>query len=173
MTDPQIEALAREYVKEVYNGDTDFIDEADEVLTVSRKKVQELHKEYCAELDKEEKYSASWYVLNGRNHALEYLFGSKCLPDELNEDNFAKSEPKPAEPELRSDGTAHFDNIITDSFRDHNRLQIAAMAMRGALSNPNIITSGSFFENDMEYICNMALEYADTIIEAASKNKDK
>lgn len=33
MTDPQIEALAREYVKEVYNGDTDFIDEAEQVLT--------------------------------------------------------------------------------------------------------------------------------------------
>lgn len=33
MTDPQIEALAREYVKEVYSGDTDFIDEAEQVLT--------------------------------------------------------------------------------------------------------------------------------------------
>lgn len=33
MNDPQIEALARVYVKEVYNGDTDFIDEAEQVLT--------------------------------------------------------------------------------------------------------------------------------------------
>lgn len=162
--DQMIATIMLENVFGIHNLTSDAEEEADEVLTVSRKKVQELHKEYCAELDKEEKYSASWYVLNGRNHTLEYLFGSKCLPDE---------EPKPAEPELRSDGTAIFDNIITDNFRDHNSLrslQIAAMALRGALSNPNI---SSFFENDMEYFCNMDLEYADTLIEAASKNKDK
>lgn len=33
MTDPQIDILAREYVKDVYGGDTDFIDEAEQVLT--------------------------------------------------------------------------------------------------------------------------------------------
>lgn len=32
---------------------------------------------------------------------LDTLFGSKCLPDELTEDNFAKSEPKPAEPKFK------------------------------------------------------------------------
>lgn len=32
MNDPQIEALAREYVKDVYSGDADFIDEAEQVL---------------------------------------------------------------------------------------------------------------------------------------------
>lgn len=33
--------------------------------------------------------------------AYNHLFGSKCLPDKLNEDDFAKSEPKPAEPKFK------------------------------------------------------------------------
>lgn len=33
MNDPQIDILARVYVKDVYGGDTDFIDEAEQVLT--------------------------------------------------------------------------------------------------------------------------------------------
>lgn len=49
------------------------------------------------------------YAINGDKYYQGYmnamidLFGSKCLPDELNEDNFAKSEPKPAEP--KNEGT--------------------------------------------------------------------
>lgn len=98
--------------------------------------------------------------------------GEKAKNEALFDNTPDKSEPRPAVPGLRSDGTAHFDNIITDSFRNHNRLQIAAMAMQGALANPNIVTSDGFFEQNTEYICNMALYYADALIEAASKNKD-
>lgn len=130
------------------------------MLTVSRKQVQKMYAFNEDILFLDPTHSGA-KLLKAKLYA---LFGSKCLPDE---------EVKPAEPELRSDGTAHFDNINVYGFHDHNRLQIAAMAMQGALANPNIITSGSFFENDMEYICNMALDYADTLIEAASKNKDK
>ena len=136
--------------------------EGEEMLTVSRKKVQESYAK-CKEATKNP-YSYPDYSHESalsRMALLDILFGSKCLPDE---------EVKPAEPELRSDGTAHFDNIINYGFHDHNRLHIAAMAMQGILANPDI-TSGGDFENGTEYICNMALYYADTLIEAASKTK--
>lgn len=51
--------------------------EGEEMLTVSRNEVQKIYKQ-----------ADSLETCN----ALDALFGSKCLPDELNEDNFAKSE---------------------------------------------------------------------------------
>lgn len=81
---------------------------------------------------------------------------------QVNEDNFAKSEPKPAEPTctetLTDDSSSQsrnlsqdfancdkgqfpgpvkmVDGIIKDGFKNHNRLHIAAMAMQGLLANP-------------------------------------
>ena len=40
MNDPQIDILARVYVKDVYGGDTDFIDEAEQVLTWLKTKLR-------------------------------------------------------------------------------------------------------------------------------------
>ena len=127
----------------------------------------------------ERKWVQQMYADGVGTHYLLNIFGDSCLPDE---------EPMPAtsnspsprlesEEKLRNEGEeaqkeAVFDNIIVYGFHDHNRLHIAAMAMQGILANPDI-TSGGGFENGTEYICNMALYYADALIEAASKNKDK
>ena len=69
--------------------------EGEEMLTVSRKKVQEFYAK-CKEVTKNP-YSYPDYSHESalsRMALLDILFGSKCLSDELNEDNFTKSEPK-------------------------------------------------------------------------------
>lgn len=91
--------------------------EGEEMLTVKRSDV-------INEFDKLHKLSYKAADLQLGLNAFRTLFGSKCLPDE---------EPKPAEPKEDK----HFDNILKDSFRDHNRLHIAAMAMQGILANSN------------------------------------
>lgn len=81
--------------------------EGEEMLTVSRKRVQEIYT-YNEEILSQDPAHSGAILLKNK---LTDLFGPKCLPDEtrdkrekreikreLNEDNFAKSEPKPAEP---------------------------------------------------------------------------
>lgn len=122
-------------------GISDFSDaEGEEMLTVKRSDV-------INEFDKLHKLSYKAADLQLGLNAFRTLFGSKCLPDELNEDNFAKSEPKPSEPKNEGtrqkqcvpknaeSGTHSFNHILKDGFREHNRLHIAAMAMQGILSN--------------------------------------
>ena len=81
--------------------------EGEEMLTVPRKKVKEKWQRAC---EQEAKYGRAQdspvareelYYNRGILSILDTLFGTKCLPDELNEDNFAKSEPKPAEPKFK------------------------------------------------------------------------
>ena len=178
----------------------------DELLAVTRSKVQELYKCFCTERDNEEKGSLNKFSLSARIAMLEELFDSKCLPDDTKDDT---KEPKPAEPKfkmgdiavvrgfkhplLEHDGAIvsilsyhekgdyyscaiapnvgidvdakclepytepqedkaeeiankaiepvekHFDNILKDSFRNERRLNIAAMAMQGILSNPQLL----------------------------------
>lgn len=76
--------------------------EGEEMLIVSRKEIQQLVEANdivilkAAGIDNIETIQAKTV-----NTILNRLFGSKCLPDELNEDNFAKSEPKPSEPKFK------------------------------------------------------------------------
>lgn len=63
--------------------------EGEEMLTISRKKVQGFYsaiKRMCEESGDNNGIQANKLLL------LESLFGYDCLPEELNEDNFAKSE---------------------------------------------------------------------------------
>ena len=85
--------------------------EEEEMLTVSRKKVQGLYKnanegQYDQTISSE---TRTW--CNGQAQLLVSLFGSKCLPDEdvrevnftktdANEDNFTSKEEKPSEPKF-------------------------------------------------------------------------
>ena len=72
----------------------------EELLTVQRSKVIDIFTQNTILLSEgHSEYLSGYY--NGKCHVLKDLFGSKCLPDELNEDNFAKSEPKPAEPKFK------------------------------------------------------------------------
>ena len=158
----------------------------DEMLTVSQKRVQEM---YAAneriKADFPDKETA--HISDHINHVLKHLFGSKCLPDELNEDNFAKSEPKPAEPKNEGtrqklyvpknaeSGTRSFSHILKDDFRDHNRLHIAAMAMQGILSNADRMKKYEYVATEPPcdalavVVARAALRYADALIAECEK----
>lgn len=149
--------------------------EGEEMLTCEKGKVQ--YRIHYAKGGVEE--NPDYY--NGYAQAIYDLFGSKCLPD-ANEVNFASIEPKPAEPEEPTctdtctddcpsqsrnlsqeiaNCDKQFDNILKDSFREHNRLYIAAMMAQGILScdlcqNP-------------ESLAKSALHYADALIAEAEK----
>lgn len=143
--------------------------EGEEILTVRRKKVQGLYDlayEIYADGTKE------WY--QGYMKAMQDLFGSKCLPDEEplfsnqpenynNENPIVASENKPTESTCTDDcpspcPSQHFDNIINQSFADHNRLHIAAMLAAGMLANEVRC-----------YPIDRALELADQLITACKK----
>lgn len=71
--------------------------EGEETLICEKSKVQRAYNT-SREIVKAENPDSLMYSMHTQIMCvLESIFGSKCLPDELNEDNFAKSEPKPAE----------------------------------------------------------------------------
>lgn len=282
----------KEEVKKIYNADDPLVSpeeneifdyifgehnltsnaEGEEMLTVSRKKVQEFYAK-CKEVTKNP-YSYPDYSHESalsRMTLLDILFGSKCLSDELNEDNFTKSEPKkksvseiseeisdrvakiikaefdkiepnPAEPKFKVGDIASyvcsptlkhkctvtkvmqneysdkyeynvmfewgkprmwipesdlepytapkastctetctndclsqcksqdFDTILKDGFRNERRLNIAAMAMQGILSNPCGFTlDGEDQDKTPENVAEMAFLFADALIAEAEK----
>lgn len=109
------------------------------------------------------------------------------LPDELHEDNFAKSEPKPSEPKNEGthqeqyvpknaeSGTHSLNRILKDDFREHNRLHIAAMAMQGILSNADRMKGYEYVattppcEELAVVVARNALRYADALIAECEK----
>ncbi len=150
-------------------GISDFSDaEGEEMLTVSRNNVMA----YCrdAQEDEEEFHPAVENACNimyqravGRRQMLKRLFGSKCLPD--NVDSLSQNPPencnkanhistddsKPAEPtdfgrEVNFPTKNNSTIYLKKSKNCDNRLQIAAMAMQGILSNidlfKNVLEAG-------------------------------
>lgn len=67
--------------------------EGEEMLIVSRKRVQDLYSSYCNERDEEEPGS-NRSSLGGRIAMLQELFGSKCLPDGAKDEAKKSFEPK-------------------------------------------------------------------------------
>lgn len=134
--------------------------EGEEMLTVSRKKVQE---KWQRAYEQEAKYSEAeqnptareeLYYNRGIISVIDTLFGSKCLPDEpsklqascgqVKEPN-GTIEPKPAEPNPDGDKLppepqpanrtpSSYTQPVTNCHRS-DRLHIAAMAMQALLSN--------------------------------------
>lgn len=113
------------------------------------------------------------------------------LPDELHEDNFAKSEPKPSEPKNEGthqeqyvpknaeSGTHSLNRILKDDFREHNRLHIAAMAMQGILSNADRMKGYEHVattppcEELTVVVARNALRYADELLRQSGKGDSK
>lgn len=62
------------------------------------------------------------------------------------------------------DPAKQFDNIIKDNFRDHNRLQIAAMAMQGLLSNTT-----RFSSYEISDLVRISLNCAEALIAESEK----
>lgn len=65
------------------------------------------------------------------------------------------------------------DNIIKDGFKNHNRLNIAAMAMAGLLANEGVscFTDVQDLEH-MDFITYHAFEYADKLIKKSEEETD-
>lgn len=167
----------------IHNLTPDAVEE--EMLTVPRKKVEE---KWQRAYEQEAQYSRAQdspvarlelYYNRGILSILDTLFGSKCLPNELNEDNFAKSEPKPAAPKNEGthqeqcvpknaeSGTHSFSHILKDDFRDHNRLHIAAMAMQGLISK-----TPRFSSYEISNLVRISLDCADALISKCKKGGD-
>ena len=122
----------------------------------------------------------------------EELFGTKCLPDEepkpaepeeklsdstplnrtkgsygsdqpvTDRHDFDKTSPRPKQDHF-GENSEMVDNIIKDSFRNHNRLHIAALAMQGLLFDGM---------RDPDTVAEVAFEYADALIRKSKKGGD-
>ena len=107
---------------------------------------------------------------------LESIFGSKCLPDEdAHEDNFATKKPQPAEPKNKD-----CDNHLADVDKMMDlRLNIAAMAMQGILSNADRMKVYEYVATEPPcaeltvVVARNALRYADALIAEAKKGASK
>ncbi len=131
----------------------------DKLLGVSRKQIDALQGEIFDAImdahDDDDWQAAAHYILDVMPRSFAALFGSKCLPYETK--NGAKDrakEPKPAGPKEDK----HFDNILKEGFRGHNRLHIAAILLSGILAGP-----------PQRYPIKRALELADALIAECEK----
>lgn len=151
-THQQVKGLLVKFAQ-LFPGKQEKDADTEEMLTVPRSKVQEQYSgitDEIEELDKNGLYYQAALLRNSTN-VLDALFGSKCLPDEEplfsnqpenynNENLIVVSENKPTESTCTDDcpspcPSQHFDNIINQSFADHNRLHIAAMLAAGMLAS--------------------------------------
>ena len=127
-------------------------EEEEEMLCVKASKVREMYA-----LNEKILYLDS--TLKGAiliKKKLTDLFGSKCLHDELNEDNFATKKPEPAEPKNKD-----CDNHLADVDKMMDlRLNIAAMAMQGILANSH----QEMVDMKIDKVAELAIEAADALI---------
>lgn len=175
--------------------------EGEEMLTIPRRKVQEMYARndaICNASERPKDYLEPRYeYADAITLTLADLFGSKCLPDDADssekkenrcekcgapnssicahmncQDYPSQSEPKPAEPEEESRNLSqetancdkHFDNILKGSFRNERRLNIAAMAMQGIVSNPTAMNGPKLIDGDEEILAKWSLKFADALI---------
>lgn len=175
--------------------------EGEEVLTVSRKQVQELYSSYCTERDEEEPGS-NRSSLGGRIAMLQELFGSKCLPDEEHPkqkdcdnpladkegckwrndgkcafDSACYFEPlNPQEPTGHiPDVTKMVDNIIKEGFLKERRCNIAVQMVKAITQSPEIVDRISSAATDslLDDILSDALYLTDKLIEKCEKGGSK
>ena len=95
-------------------------------------------------------------------NAHEGMFGAHNLISDAEGDAKDRAkEPKPAEPKEDK----HFDSILKDGFRDHNRLHIAAMAMQGILANSH----QQIVDMKIDKVAELAIAAADKLIAECEK----
>lgn len=159
--------------------------EGEEMLTVSRKKIQKVYRQNKEEINRENVSSSDKDCYETVNEVLKTLFGSKCLPDEAcniasnvasSKPYVDSSEPKPAEPTCTDDvptctddcssqcSSQDFDTIIKDGFSKERRLNIAAMMMQGMLSNTT-----RFSSYEISDLVRISLNCADALIAEVEK----
>lgn len=202
--------------------------EGDEMLTVSRKRVQELYNRFEYAFDNVVSDNLMGHY-RAKIGLLRALFGSKCLADEVAVAENATTTQKPAEPKyhkgekvyyngyvyeieglvgknryalkglnfdldedmiepyikpeeniagnrnLSQDCDKEFDNILKNSFSKERRLNVAAMAMQGILSNESrmkqyeAMAASKPYEKLTDVVARNALRYADALINKATE----
>lgn len=186
---PENTSRGKAILRDIFGHDNLTSDaEGEEMLTVSRKRVQEIYNSYCAERDKEEPGS-NRSSLGGRIAMLEELFGSKCLPDvpsKLQASCRQVKEPNGTIVGTKGPDYSNATKIGKDCKADSSdhiadvsnmmppRLHIAAMAMQGMLSNPEFgkkycdylhcCRKGDDVIDETLYYAQKALNIADTLI---------
>lgn len=188
-------------------GISDFSDaEGEEMLTVSRNNVMAYYRD--AQEDEEESHPALENACNnmyqravGRRQMLKRLFGSKCLPDNVessepnvdslpqnptencnSENHISTDDSKPAEPtdfgrEVNFPTKNNPTIYLKKSKNCDNRLQIAAVAMQGILSNidlfKNVLETGTetLSGDGISYraVAKASLLFADALIAESEK----
>lgn len=128
--------------------------ETEEMLIVSRGKVQDLYRAAKSNKDSDDINIAEERYCDGKIETLKALFGSVCLPDEV----VSNVANKP-QSESNNDETYFL----------APRLQVAAAAMQGMLGNPNLTKEGHLNEN-RGYIAEYAVEYADVLLQKLGIN---
>ena len=177
---PQYKAFSFAFNRAYALGKQEKDAEGEEMLMVSRTKIEALHSEIHKAImdahDTDDWQDAAHYILDILPRSFNALFGSKCLPDEKEfAENANCKEPKPSEPTDQPVTDCHnFDTILKDSFRDHNRLHIAAMAMQGILSNAYRMKQYGEIamhesKNLTQLVARNAMRYADTLIAESEK----
>ena len=104
-------ALGKQEIKQEIKQEKDA--EGEVMLTVSRKRVQEVYAKNIAASNSDGHNSYDYGYYDGVINILFTLFGSKCLPDNVDslESNVDSLEPKPAVPKLRRGSFAYHDNV--------------------------------------------------------------
>lgn len=92
-----------EYLFGIHNLTSDAEGEDDELLYVSRKRVQDLYEAMLSEQERKDLELYNQVSAEDRAAMLFGLFGSKCLPDE---------EPKPAEPKYKRGDNVMYDGTV-------------------------------------------------------------
>lgn len=89
--------------------------------------------------------------------------------------SLGKQEKDADVPKKAESGSHSFSHILKDSFRDHNRLHIAAMAMQGILSNADRMKKYEYVATEPPcaelavVVARKALRYADALISECKK----
>lgn len=157
-------------------GEDNLISDAegdDEMLTVSRKQIDALQGEIFKAImdahDADDWQDAAHYILDVMPRSFAALFGSKCLSDEdAHEDNFAKSEPKPAEP--KEEVAEHFDTIVKSDFRNERRLNIATKIVASMVGSDDWTTwRGGSNKEIWHNMAKSSLEITDALISECNK----
>lgn len=128
---------------------------------------EKVKKEYarCVKIDADDNPNLPAYAVKSaisRRALLEKIFGEHNLTSDA--EGGAKDrakEPKPAEPKEDK----HFDNILKEGFRGHNRLHIAAQIVAAIYANNQAVKG---FKS-IEEIVRKALDIADALIKESEK----
>lgn len=101
---PENTSKGKSILRDIFGHDNLTSDaEGEEMLTVSRKQVQEIYTQNQNEIARENVSSSDKDCYETVNEVLKTLFGSKCLPDNVDslDSNVDSLEPKPAEPKFK------------------------------------------------------------------------